>query len=301
MKEMQTMTLSSKRVLVTGATGLIGTELAEPLLEKGFEIYAITIDNENPDNGIHWIKGNLFDTEFIKKTIDDLKPTHLLNMAWCTTGDYLKSDMNYQFLSAGLNLLRYFKDNGGKRAVFVGTCFEYQFKDSPLKETDALDANRTTYSFCKNKLHEIADYFCSQHQIDFSYGRIFYVYGHNEAKTRLTGMVIDKLSKNEQVVIKSASLFKDYMYAKDIASAFVALLDSKVLGTVNICTGKAVSIKEFVSEIAHQMGKENLVVFQDEPSNQPPIIVGDNTRLIKEVEYIPKYTIKQAVNEILKG
>ena len=296
---MQTMTLSSKRVLVTGATGLIGTELAEPLLEKGFEIYAITIDNENPDNGIHWIKGNLFDTEFIKKTIDDLKPTYLLNMAWCTTGDYLKSDMNYQFLSAGLNLLRYFKDNGGKRAVFVGTCFEYQFKDSPLKETDALQADRTTYSFCKNKLHEIADYYCAKNNISFAYGRIFYVYGHSEAKTRLTGMVIDKLSKNEQVVIKSGSLLKDYMYSKDIANAFVALMDSEVLGTVNICTGKAISIKEYVLEIAKQMEKESLVIFQDEPSNQPPIIVGDNTRLTKEVRYKIIYDLKSALKEII--
>ena len=88
------MTLSNKRVLLTGATGLIGKELAEPLLDKGFDVYAITIDNENPDNGIHWVKGNLFDVEFIKRTMADLKPTYLLNMAWCTTGDYLNSDMN---------------------------------------------------------------------------------------------------------------------------------------------------------------------------------------------------------------
>ncbi len=296
---MQIMTLLNKRVLVTGATGLIGKELAKPLLEKGFEVYAITIDDENPDNGIHWIKGNLFNADFIKKTMLDLKPNYLLNMAWCTTGDYLNSDMNYSFLQAGIQLLTEFSKNGGKRAVFVGTCFEYQFKDSPLKETDALQADRTTYSFCKNKLHEIADYYCTKNNISFAYGRIFYVYGHSEAKTRLTGMVIDKLSKNEQVVIKSGSLLKDYMYSKDIANAFVALMDSEVLGTVNICTGKAISIKEYVLEIAKQMEKESLVIFQDESSNQPPLIVGDNTRLIKEVRYKIIYDLKSGLKEII--
>ena len=124
----------SKKVLVTGATGLIGKELAKPLQEEGFDVYALTIDENNVDNGIHWIKGDLFDKENIKLIVEKVKPEYLLNMAWATTGDYLKSDINYKFLNAGINILEHFKDNGGRRAVFAGTCFEYKFKDEPLKE-----------------------------------------------------------------------------------------------------------------------------------------------------------------------
>lgn len=288
----------SKKVLVTGATGLIGKELIEPLKEKSFEIYAITIDENNPNNGVKWIKGSLFDNNFVKNTMEALKPNYLLNMAWATTGDYLKSDINYNFLNAGVELLKHFKDNGGKRAVFAGTCFEYKFKDEPLKENDELAPEKTVYTFCKNKLHEIATFFCKVHDISFGYGRIFYVYGKNEDKTRLTGMVIDKLSKNEEVIIKSGNLYKDYMYAKDIANAFVAFLDSEVTGTVNICTGKAISIKEYVLTIAKELGKEHLITFQDEPSNQPPIIVGDNSRLENEVGYKAQYNVQNAIIEI---
>ena len=93
-------------------------------------------------------------------------------------------------------------------------------------------------------------------------------------------MIIDKLSKNEEVIIKSGDLYKDYMYSKDIAGAFVALLNSNVQGSVNICTGKAISIKDFALEIGKQMGKENLIKFKNEISNQPPLIIGDNTILI---------------------
>ena len=143
------MTFGNKRVLVTGATGLIGKELALPLKQAGFDIYAITIDENNPDNGVHWLKGNLFDRAFVQKCMEEVKPAYLLNMAWATTGDYLKSNINYSFLSAGINLIQEFAKNGGKRAVFAGTCFEYLFKDSPLKETDALDVNKTIYTFCK--------------------------------------------------------------------------------------------------------------------------------------------------------
>lgn len=279
----------SKKVLVTGATGLIGKELAKPLHQAGFEVYAITIDENNPNNGIHWLKGNLFDENSIKSIMEEVKPEYLLNMAWCTTGDYLKSDTNYEFLNAGINLLKHFKNNNGKRAIFAGTCFEYKFKNEPLKETDELDSDKTVYTFCKNKLHEIADYFCQINNISFGYGRIFYVYGENEDKTRLTGMITDKLSRNEEVIIKSGSLIKDYMYSKDIANAFVKFLESDVKGTVNICTGKPISIKEFALTIGKQLNKEHLIIFQDEPSNQPPIIVGDNSRLINEVGYKIKH------------
>lgn len=299
MKGMQTMTCSDKKILVTGATGLIGKELVSPLKDLGFEIYAITIDENNPDNGVHWLKGSLFDFEFIKNIMAEVKPQYLLNMAWATTGDYLQSDINYKFLSAGIELLKHFKDNGGKRAVYAGTCFEYDFKDEPLKESDKLAPDKTVYTFCKNKLHEIAEYFCKTHNISFGYGRIFYVYGRNENKTRLTGMIIDKLSRNEEVIIKSGALKKDYMYAKDIAGAFAKFIDSSVEGSVNICTGKAVSIKDFALTIAKELGKEHLVIFKDEETNQPPIIVGDNSRLLNDIGYKIKYDLIAATKEIL--
>ncbi len=289
-----------KKVLVTGATGLIGKELAEPLKQSGFDIYAITIDNNNPKNGINWIKGNLFDENCVKSVMEDIKPEYLLNMAWCATGNYLSSDINYKFLNAGVSILKCFKDNGGKRAVFTGTCFEYKFKNIPLKETDELDVNKTVYTFCKNKLREIAEYFCKVNNISFGYGRVFYVYGRNEDKSRLTGMILDKLSNNEEAIIKSGNLYKDYMYAKDIAGAFVAFLNSGVEGSVNICSGKEILIKDFVLEIAEQMGKKNLIKFKDEFLNQTPVIVGDNSRLLNEVGYRSNYNFKAAIKEIIE-
>ena len=295
------MNSSDKTVLVTGATGLIGKELEKPLHESGFTIYAITIDENNPDNGIHWLKGSLFDEKFVRECMVSIKPTHLLNMAWATTGDYLTSDINYRFLQAGITLAQAFAENGGKRAVYAGTCFEYKFKDSPLKESDELDPNKSTYTFCKDRLHSIVKFLFDNHVVSFGYGRIFYVFGQKEAKTRLAGMVLDKLSRGERVVINSGSLKKDYMYSKDIAAAFVKLLDCNVEGCVNICTGNAISIKEFVSLIASAMGKENLLDFVDSTGNQPPVIVGSPTKLKEKIGFVPSYSFQAAISEIISN
>ena len=147
---------TNKKVLLTGVTGLVGKEVIKPLQDLGYEISALTIDDNNPDNGVKWIKCNLFDDYSVKKAFEQVKPTHLLNFAWATTGDYLTSDINFEFVKAGLNLLKHFKANGGKRAVFVGTCFEYQFKDEPLKETDSTNP-QTLYAVCKDALHRMAE------------------------------------------------------------------------------------------------------------------------------------------------
>lgn len=287
-----------KKVLLTGVTGLIGKEIIEPLKNLGYEISALTIDENNPDNGVNWIKCNLFDEESVKKAFETVKPTHLLNFAWATTGDYLSSDINLEFLKAGINLLKYFKQNGGKRAVYVGTCFEYKFKDEPLKEYDDVNP-QTLYATSKNALREIAESFCKTNQISFGYGRIFYVYGHGENEKRLTAHLIKTLQENKEVTINCGRLIKDYMYTKDIAGGFAAFLDSNVEGIVNMATGKGISLRDYSTYIAKKLGKEKYLIIKEEETNQPEIIVGDNTRLTKEVGYKIKYTFEQAIDEIL--
>lgn len=290
---------SSKKVLLTGATGLIGKETIEPLKEAGFSVYALTIDDKNPDNGVNWIPCNIFNEDSLKAAFETVKPQYLLNFAWCTTDDYLTSDLNFEFVKAGLNMLKYFSVNGGKRAVYTGTCFEYEFKQELLKESDRLNPG-TIYAKCKNHLKELAQMYCEKARISFAYGRIFYVFGKNEHPKRLTSVIIKNLKTNKEVTINNGALIKDYMYSKDIAGAFVKLLDSEVNGAVNICTGKGISLEDYAMMFAKKLGKEEFLNIQYQVTPQPPCIVGDNSRLINEVGYVVKYTTETAIQDILK-
>ncbi|MDR3112971.1 MAG: NAD(P)-dependent oxidoreductase [Endomicrobium sp.] len=292
---------SSKKVIITGATGLIGKEALLPLKNLGFDIYALTIEDKEAlqnQNGINWIACNIFDEISVKKVFDDIKPQYLLNFAWATIDNYLVSNINFDFLKAGLELLKHFKNNGGKRAVFSGTCFEYKFKNPPLKESDELSP-QTVYAKCKNYLRELSEIYCGQNGISFGWGRIFYVYGHNENKKRLTAHIIESIKNNREVTINTGSLVKDYIYSKDIAGAFVKFLDSDVEGAVNICTGHGVTLDNYALTIANKLGRPDLIKILNEPTTQPPIIIGDNSRLLNEVSYKIQYSLDQALNEIL--
>lgn len=288
-----------KRVLVTGATGLIGKEAIKPLLDFGYEIYAISTKNTRDLKGVKFINADLFGDEDIKKVFKDVKPSHLLHFAWCASGDYLTSDDNYKFMEASMKMLDEFHENGGKRAVFAGTCFEYEFKDETLKETDKLNP-QTVYAICKNELRERAQKYCEETGMSFGWGRIFYVYGHGENEKRLTPHIINSLKNNKEVVINNGDLIKDYMYAKDIAAAFVKFLDTNVCGCVNICTGAGISLKEYAGLIAQNLGKKEFLVIKNEPTTQPKIIVGDNSRLLNEVGYKIQYNIEDAINKLIR-
>lgn len=290
---------SSKKVFLTGGTGLIGKELWMPLAAAGFDVYALTVDDNMPSvPGITWIKGNLFDDALLAHTFARIKPQYLLNMAWAATGDYQTSNINFEFVRAGLSLLKYFAVHGGKRAVFAGTCFEYAFKDAPLKETDSVNPPNV-YAYCKNALRGLAECFCQANGISFAYGRIFYVYGRGEHEKRLTASIIHTLKAEKRVQINHSQLVKDYIYTKDIAAAFTALLDSQTQGAVNICTGKGISLAEYARTLARLMGREDLLDLKTLPTNQPTSITGDNTRLTREVGFTPRYSLEEALKEII--
>lgn len=289
----------SKKLFVTGATGLIGKELWAPLTQAGFEVYALAIEDNLPQvPHIHWLKGNLFDPSSVADLMAQIKPQYLLNMAWATTGNYQVSNINFDFLCAGIQLLKAFAANGGKRVVFAGTCLEYAPQNRPIVETDPI-APAVPYALCKQLLFQATQSFCTQNQISFACGRIFYVYGKGEAPTRLTASIINSLQNGKTVSINYSQLTKDYMYTKDIAGAFTALLDSSVQGAVNICTGRGISLAQYATEIAKRLGKENLLDLKALPTTQPLEIVGDNTRLTQEVGFTPAYTLEKALQEIL--
>ena len=287
-----------KKVILTGATGLIGQNIIEPLKKDGYEIWALTIDEKNPDYDIDWIKCNIFDEVSLKKVFEDVKPSHLMNFAWITGGDYLTNPVNNDFVRAGENMLKFFKENGGKRAVFSGTCFEYDFCDEPIKETQKLNPT-TLYAQCKNEMREKAQKFCKENGISFGWGRIFYVFGKNEKAGRLTSTIINNFREGKEVTINCGSLVKDYMYTKDIAGAFAKFLDSNVEGCVNIATGKGISLEDYAKKFAVRLNAQNLLKIKNEVGNNPPFIVADVTRLKNEVGFTPKYDIDSAIEEIV--
>lgn len=276
---------------------MIGRHASGMLTAAGFDVTAVA-RTPGADPHASRLAADLLDLGGLEGVFAEVRPEYLLHLAWDTRpGVYLEDDANFAWVAATLEMLRLFRKYGGRRAVLAGTCFEYQFTGQPLREDGAI-APISTYARCKHHLNRLAAMFCRKSGVSYGWGRIFYAYGSGERKGRLTASVLDAARRNRALAIRSGPLVRDYMYAKDIAAAFVKFLDGAIEGEVNICSGTGIAIRDYCLMLAKTLGRDTLLAFEDDPGDQPPVIVGDCRRLREEVGFSPAYDLTRGMVEI---
>jgi nucleoside-diphosphate-sugar epimerase len=291
-----------KKVLVTGATGFIGRYSLDILLSDGFEVHAITrLAKSSLNKEIIWHELDLFDEIAVSELMQRIKPTHLIHFAWfAVPNKYWTSKINLDFTRASLYLAEQFVVNGGVRFVGAGTCAEYDWNNSLLEESNTPLIPRTLYGVCKNSLQMIMSKYFNDMGISFAWGRIFFTFGPYEDSNRLIPSIINNLRDNNSAICRNGNFVRDFMYVEDVASAFVSLLSSNVLGAINICTNRPIKIKDILNEIALEMGKINFLIFEENINlNEPIELVGNNFRLLNELNWTPKYTTSEALKKTI--
>ena len=292
-----------KRVLITGATGFIGRHVLQMLSKSEYEIHAIY--NTNPpitDLKHNWHKANILEEKEIEKVVGDVKPEYLLHLAWETThGTFWESQENYKWISASLNLIKHFKLNGGKRIVAVGTCAEYDFGLDTCSEDSTPIKPQSVYGKCKYSFYNELKSYCENNDMNFAWGRIFYLYGKYENPNRLVPFVIRSLLHNQIARTTHGNQVRDYMQVEDVASAFVKILDSNINGAINIASGIPVKINELTKTIAAKIGKEDLLQIGSVPvkENEPEFIVADASRLKNELSWHPKINLSTGLDKTI--
>jgi nucleoside-diphosphate-sugar epimerase len=291
-----------KRIVVTGATGFIGRHCLPLLEQKGYEIHAFSSQPRQNENNspICWHLIDLFDQKRLKALMAELCPSHLLHLAWVVEpGKWINSPKNYRWVEASLDLLLAFMDSGGKRAALAGSCAEYDWRYSYCKEGLTPLNPQTVYGTCKHSLQLMFDVIIKYTDISGVWGRIFFAYGPHEHPDRLVSSVIRSLLLNRPAKCSHCNQLRDYLYVKDVADAFITLLESNAVGPVNIASGLPIALKKIVFKIAEMLdGKDLLRLGSINTSpDEPTLLAGDITRLSKEVGWKPKYSLDQGIKE----
>lgn len=290
-----------KKVLLTGTEELLGANAIESLLNSGFEVFAVTFKDLKYNKNANWIQADLFNFKDVKNIFEDIKPEYLLHLAWITESENdLESNLNFNRVQIGLEMLKQFKLNGGKRAVYAGTYLEYGTEDVILNEYSTKINPISTYAKCKNYLNELATLYAIKNDISFGWGRIFNLFGENDYEKKFLPKFIASLVKNREVIIKASDLVKDFMAACDTADAFVKFLNTEdVNGCVNICLKTPLTYKDITITIGEKLNKKHLIKFEKEVLNNSKKVWGDNKRLTDEVKYSQKQAIDIRVIKML--
>jgi nucleoside-diphosphate-sugar epimerase len=295
------------RVLLTGATGLIGARAIAPLLEAGHEVHAfareppVLTDDRGAASDLNWHSVNLLEREATRAAVHEIQADALLHFAWYAEhGRFWESAENLTWVGATLSLLRLFSEAGGARAVLAGSCAEYEWGAGEVcSETATPLRPATLYGTAKHATQLVASAYAQSVGLQLAWGRIFLCYGPGEDERRLVPSVIRALLAEREAEVSDGEQWRDLMHTDDVSRAFVALLDSPVNGAVNIASGEGVRLAEAIALIAAEVGRPELVRLGALPRREgdPAKLLADVSRLRKEVGFERRIALERGIRE----
>jgi nucleoside-diphosphate-sugar epimerase len=289
------MSTTDKVVLLTGATGFIGRHCVAPLQARGFEVHAVSSRSAPADMpGVHWHHGDLLAPAGAKAILAEVKPSHLLHLAWFVVpGKLITSPENYNWVRASMELVQEFAATGGKRLTTCGSGYEYDWAYGFCNEKLTSQVPNTVYGACKQALNLMTENFAATANLSSAWGRVFFLYGPHEHPQRLVSSIILSLLRGEPAKSSHGRQIRDYMHVQDVADGLVALLDSDVRGSVNVSSGRATQIRDIVLTLGSLLGRPDLIQLGALPAraNDAPMVVGDNGRIAAELGWNPKFEL----------
>lgn len=286
-----------KRVLVTGATGLVGRHTLEPLVARGYEVHAVSRGTALLVSGVRWHRADLLDTLAIRELIQTIAPTDLLHAAWVMTpGKYVSSPENLAWVRSSLTLLEAFVAGGGRRAAVAGTCYEYDWSDGLCSEETPLRP-KTLYGAAKAGLQLTAQAYARQSGFTLAWARLFLLYGPHEHQARLVASVTRSLLLNETARCSHGEQVRDFLHVQDAANALVEVLDRGIEGPINVASGQRTRVKDLILRVADALGRRELVQLGaiPVPPDEAPLVVADVGRLRRETGWSPSYDLDRGL------
>ena len=249
--------LTGKRVLLTGATGFLGTHLARELTRLGAEVFAL---RRNPATGtrlkcegVRWLTGDLTDAESLVAAVKQAAPEVIFHLA--AYGTVFNQKDNQQAFAANVagtwNLWQAIA-NTPCRLVYAGSCGEYGQAKGQVAEDHAC---RPTwfYPATKNAGTVMLSTLAKQTGREVVILRPFGPYGPADDPSRVIPQVILSLLHGEAVRVTAGEQLRDYAYVSDHVAAFI-LAGSQPLAThgaiYNIGSGNVIQLRQLIETIA---------------------------------------------------
>lgn len=269
------------KVLVTGANGYIGRHVVKALLEKGVSVIACDITTNDIDARADRRALNLFELPETKVFEQLGAPDVCLHMAW-RNGFVHNAPSQVGDLSAHFKFLTAMIDGGLKQLAVMGTMHEIGYWEGAIDENTPCNPI-SMYGIAKDALRKAMKLFCQQKECMLQWLRCFYILGDDKKNNSIFCKLLQAAEEGRKTFpFTTGKNQYDFITVTELSDQLsAAVLQKKVTGIINCCTGKPISLADRVERFIKEHGldiKLEYGAFPDRPYDSP-IIYGDDSKI----------------------
>ena len=240
------------KILVTGANGYLGSGVVKRLCDDGFPVIATDFKNDSIDSRATVVLGDLFDMDDPFSALG--KPDVLLHMAW--RDGFVHNSPNHLIdLPRHALFLRKMISGGIKRIAVLGTMHEIGFVEGPIDENTPCRPE-SYYGISKNALRQITKLECDSSNVRFQWFRGFYIVGAMANGNSIFSKIVQAERRGDLTFPFTTGTNQfDFLDYDDFSNYLAkAVEQEKVLGVINICSGRPERLADRVERFIKDNG-----------------------------------------------
>lgn len=310
----------SKKVLVTGSEGFIGSHLVEALLGCGYDVKAFVLYNsfnswgwldtfpKSKLNQIEVFCGDVRDPNSVRNAMSDVDIViHLAALIAIPYSYYAPDAYVDTNIKGTLNVLQAAKDYKIERVLVTSTSEVYGTAQYvPIDEKHPFQG-QSPYSATKIGADRLAEAFYRSFDLPVTIVRPFNTYGPRQsARAVIPTIITQLLSGEESIKLGSLEPTRDFNYVKDTVRGFIEIMksDSTIGEEINIATQREISIKQLAEELISQINPKAKIICDEQrkrPSkSEVERLLGSNKKIMELTNWKPSFSFEEGISETIE-
>jgi UDP-glucose 4-epimerase len=244
------------RILVTGASGFVGSHLVRKLLAHIHSVVALLRDPSKAYrlsdciDKIQIVRGSLEETDELEAVLKSAGVDAAYHLAWegVTAGSRNDISQITGNVLGSLSLWNLLHQTGCGTFISTGSQAEYGISQSALSEKSPTFPV-TAYGSAKLALGVLLRQLCATANMRFVWLRIFSLYGPSDDPRHMVPALIDALMKGRKPSLTAGEQRWDFLYVLDAVEALYACLQNPVCGVFNLGSGTTCVLREFIAKV----------------------------------------------------
>lgn len=304
------------KILISGTTGFIGSQLAPLLSNMGHDVYGLeryVSGRYLPENRKRFktVFADLNNHFSIRNLIREIRPEIIIHLAALTPVAY-SYDRPQEMLEtnfvATVNLAESAmrEDDNLRQFIFAGTSEAYgNQKEFPIQE-DARFYPTSPYAVSKVAAVKYLRYMSDAYQFPATIIFPFNTYGRGHNKYFVVERILSQMLNGEKEVhLGDPEPVRDFVYVSDHVDGYVkALNHQKAIGeSFNICTGDGIKILELAQKCAEMTDYKGDIVWGTIPARPLDIykLVGDNRKARNVLGWRQTVSLEEGLTKTIEG